>query len=138
VQTDAAGNFSIAAPGNAVLRLSFVGFEPIDVPVNNRNNITVNMSQAVSRLNEVVVVAYGSRRRGDLRGAVTSVSEKDFQKGFISSSEQLLQGKVPGLQITSGGGSAGGGSRIRIRGGASTQRKQRSVDRYCVVWLQGF
>jgi len=67
----------------------------------------------------VVVVAYGSRKKGDLTGAVTSVSSKDFQKGFIPSSEQLLQGKVAGLQITSGGGSAGGGSKIRIRGGAS-------------------
>ncbi len=54
-----------------------------------------------------------------MTGAVTSVSAKDFQKGFIPSPEQLLQGKVAGLQITSGGGSAGGGSKIRIRGGAS-------------------
>jgi iron complex outermembrane receptor protein len=58
-------------------------------------------------------------RRGDLTGSITSVSAKDFQKGFIPSSEQLLQGKVAGLQITSGGGFAGGGSKIRIRGGAS-------------------
>src|SRR4029077_11396028 len=58
-------------------------------------------------------------RRADLTGAVTSVSSKDFQKGNINSPEQLLQGKVAGLQVTSGGGSAGGGSKIRIRGGAS-------------------
>lgn len=67
----------------------------------------------------MVVVAYGTRRRGDLTGSVTAVTSKDFQKGVITSSEQLLQGKVAGLQVTTGGGSAGGGSRIRIRGGAS-------------------
>jgi len=66
-----------------------------------------------------VVVAYGTRRKSDLTGAVTSVTAKEFQKGNIASSEQLLMGKVTGLQVTSSGGAAGGGSTIRIRGGAS-------------------
>ncbi len=70
-------------------------------------------------LSDVVVVAYGTRKKGDLTGAVTAVTSKDFQKGNIASADQLLQGKVSGLQITPGGGAPGGGSRIRIRSGAS-------------------
>ena len=61
------------------------------------------------------MVAYGTRKKSDLTGAVTQVSAKDFQKGNIASSEQLLQGKVAGLEVTTGGGSAGGGSRRRAR-----------------------
>ncbi|MEP6700808.1 MAG: SusC/RagA family TonB-linked outer membrane protein, partial [Bacteroidota bacterium] len=119
VQTDAEGNFSITASPNNTLVFTSVGFDSREVAINGKNVLNASLSQGNSRLNEVVVVAYGSRKRGDLTGAVTSVSSKDFQKGFIPSSEQLLQGKVAGLQITSGGGSAGGGSKIRIRGGAS-------------------
>lgn len=119
VQTDAEGNFSISASPNNTLVFTSVGFDSREVAINGKNVLNASLTRGNSRLNEVVVVAYGSRRRGDLTGAVTSVSAKDFQKGFIPSSEQLLQGKVAGLQITSGGGSAGGGSKIRIRGGAS-------------------
>lgn len=120
VQTGSDGSFKIAVPANAsTLLITSVGYEPQQVSVNGQSSINVSLVQTTSRLNDVVVVAYGSRRRGDLTGSITSVSSKDFQKGFIPSSEQLLQGKVAGLQITSGGGSAGGGSKIRIRGGAS-------------------
>ncbi len=119
-QTNTDGRYNIVVPANAsTLVISSVGFASQQVGINGKNSVDVSLVESTSRLNDVVVVAYGSRRRGDLTGAVTSVSAKDFQKGFIPSSEQLLQGKVAGLQITSGGGSAGGGSKIRIRGGAS-------------------
>ena len=96
-----------------------MGFVRQEVPIGGQSSINISLQAATSTLTDVVVVAYGTRRKADLTGAVTSVSSKDFQKGFIPSAEQLLQGKVAGLQVTSGGGSAGGGSRIRIRGGAS-------------------
>ncbi|MEI7964691.1 MAG: SusC/RagA family TonB-linked outer membrane protein [Chitinophagaceae bacterium] len=118
-QTDAEGNYKISAPGTATLVFTSVGFANLEVPVNNSTQVDVKLVVANQQMNEVVVVAYGTRRKSDLTGAVSSVSSKDFQKGVIASSEQLLQGKVAGLQITSGGGSAGGGSKIRIRGGAS-------------------
>ncbi|HWB24110.1 MAG TPA: SusC/RagA family TonB-linked outer membrane protein [Chitinophagaceae bacterium] len=118
-QTDIAGAFSINAPaGTTTLVISYVGFTTQEVPVGT-GAISVSLVQTSASLNDVVVVAYGTRKKGDLTGAVTSISEKDFQKGNITSAEQLLQGKVAGLQVTTGGGSAGGGSRIRIRGGAS-------------------
>ncbi len=119
VTTDAAGAYTITAATNApVLVFSSVGFNSQQVTAAN-GTASVKLVQSNTQLQDVVVVAYGTKRKGDLTGAVTSVSAKDFQKGNIASSEQLLQGKVAGLQITSGGGSAGGGSRIVIRGGAS-------------------
>ena len=96
------------------LVFSSIGFGTREMAING-DNLSVSLTAANTALNEVVVVAYGSRRKGDLTGAVTAISAKDFQKGAIASSEQLLLGKVAGLQVTSGGGSAGGGSRIRIR-----------------------
>jgi TonB-linked SusC/RagA family outer membrane protein len=114
------GAYTITVPADATtLVISSVGFGSQEIAISDRTTIDVALQSAANNMNEVVVVAYGSRRRGDLTGSVTAVSAKDFQKGFIPSPEQLLQGKVAGLQITSGGGSAGGGSRIRIRGGAS-------------------
>ncbi|MEO6489164.1 MAG: SusC/RagA family TonB-linked outer membrane protein [Ferruginibacter sp.] len=120
VQTGTDGSFRVSAPENAsTLIFTSVGFAPQEVSIGGRNAISVSLVQADQKLDEVVVVAYGTRRKSDLTGAVTQVNAKDFQKGNINSSEQLLQGKVAGLEITTNGGEAGGGSRIRIRGGAS-------------------
>lgn len=120
VQTQADGTYTISVPADATtLVFSSVGFATQEILIEGKTSVDVSLVISNASLGEVVVVAYGTRRRGDLTGAVTSVSSKDFQKGNINSPEQLLQGKVAGLQITSGGGSAGGGSRIRIRGGAS-------------------
>ncbi|MEP7319230.1 MAG: SusC/RagA family TonB-linked outer membrane protein, partial [Panacibacter sp.] len=118
-QTNADGIFKLSAPSSAkTLVVSYIGYTLQEVAIGN-GETNVSLAAAAVALNDVVVVAYGTRKKGDLTGSVTSVSAKDFQKGNIASSEQLLQGKVAGLQITSGGGSAGGGSKIRIRGGAS-------------------
>ncbi len=118
-QTDSAGIFKIKVPNlPATLVFTSVGFANQEA-IANGNTLNISLVQTSTALGEVIVIAYGTTKKGDLTGAVTSVGIKDFQKGVINSSEQLLQGKVAGLQITSGGGSAGGGSRIRIRGGAS-------------------
>lgn len=118
-QTGNDGVFKIKVTATTTtLVVSYSGYTETEITINGEV-ANVTLQAANSNLNEVVVVAYGTRKKGDLTGAVTSVSSKDFQKGNISSPEQLLQGKVAGLQVTTGGGSAGGGSRIRIRGGAS-------------------
>jgi len=117
-QTGVDGSFRLNAPaGTTTLVVSYVGYATQEVPASG--TVSVSLVQVSTSLNDIVVVAYGTRKKGDLTGSVTSVSEKDFQKGNITSAEQLLQGKVAGLAITTGGGSAGGGSKIRIRGGAS-------------------
>ncbi|PZR28040.1 MAG: SusC/RagA family protein [Citrobacter freundii] len=119
-QSGTDGTYRLSVPASAnVLEFSSVGYGTQEVNIDNRTTIDVKMDINNTSLGEVVVIAYGTRRKSDLTGSVTSITSKDFQKGNIASSEQLLQGKVAGLQVTTGGGSAGGGSRIRIRGNAS-------------------
>jgi iron complex outermembrane receptor protein len=118
-QTNAAGIFKIKVPVSATtLVISSVGYGSQEVAIAG-GDIAVKLNPTSASLNDVIVIAYGTKKKSDLTSAVTSVSAKDFQKGAIASSEQLLQGKVAGLQVTTGGGSAGGGSTIRIRGGSS-------------------
>ena len=119
-QTGADGSFRITAPANSSrLVFSSVGYAAQEVSISGKSSVSISLEQTDQKLDEIVVVAYGTRKKTDLTGAVTQVNAKDFQKGNIASSEQLLQGKVAGLEVTTGGGSAGGGSKIRIRGGAS-------------------
>ena len=119
-QTNAAGQFqlTVAASVNTLV-FSSVSFTTQEVSIQGVNSVSVTLASAATTMGDVVVVAYGTRRKTDLTGSVTAVTAKDFQKGNINSAEQLLVGKVAGLSITTGGGAAGGGSRIRIRGGAS-------------------
>ena len=118
VQTNADGNFKIKVPASATtLVISSIGYAGQEIAIADES-LSIKMVQQ-SKTDELVVVAYGTRKKTDLTGSVTAVSSKDFQKGAIASSEQLLQGKVPGLQITSGGGQPGGGSSLHIRGQAS-------------------
>ncbi|MBL0356361.1 MAG: SusC/RagA family TonB-linked outer membrane protein [Chitinophagaceae bacterium] len=119
-QTGGDGTFKITVPANSsTLVFTSVGYSSQDAVIGAGAVVNVTLVESSQQLTDVVVVAYGTRKKTDLTGAVTQVSAKDFQKGNNNSAEQLLQGKVAGLQVTSGGGSAGGGSRIRIRGGAS-------------------
>ena len=122
--TDEEGFYTLeTAPGDVTLSVSSVGFVTQNEVVNvlpgvmMTKNFTLLTDEQL--LEELVVVAYGTKKKEDLTGSVTSVTTKDFQKGQISSPEQLLTGKVAGLQITNGGGAAGTGSRIRIRSGSS-------------------
>ncbi len=119
-QTGTDGSFRISAPANAsALIFTSIGYATLETAISGKSAVNVSLVQADQKLEEVVVVAYGTRKKTDLTGAVTQVTAKDFQKGNIASTEQLLVGKVAGLEVTTGGGSAGGGSKIRIRGGAS-------------------
>lgn len=118
--TDAGGNFRLAVPdNNAVLVISSVGFSETEVVVGAQTDLSITMTSSQGTLNEVVVVGYGTQRKRDLSGAVATVSSKDFVKGAIQTPEQLIAGKVAGVQITPNSGAPGSGSRIRIRGGAS-------------------
>lgn len=117
-QTNADGTYNITVPSaNSVLVFTSVGYTRQELASGSA--ATVSLVQSNQQLDDIVVVAYGTRRKSDLTGSVASVGVKDFQKGNINSTEQLLVGKVAGLEVTTGGGAAGGGSRIRIRGGAS-------------------
>ncbi len=120
VQSTNDGLFSIKAPASASrLVISSVGFASSEVAITGNSVEVILTPGAVANLNEVVVVGYGTARKRDLTGAVNTVSAKDFQKGNITTPEQLIAGKVPGVAITSNGGQPGSGSTIRIRGGSS-------------------
>ncbi|MCW3082209.1 SusC/RagA family TonB-linked outer membrane protein [Segetibacter sp.] len=119
-QTGADGTFSFKVPeGASALTISSVGFAPKEVSIATAGTVNVTLAAASTALSEVVVVGYGTQRKRDVTGAIATVTEKEFQKGNITSPEQMIAGKVAGVQITSSGGAPGSGSRILIRGGAS-------------------
>lgn len=119
IVTDANGEFKINVGANAVLSISFVGFKTQDVEVGSRSFIAVVMETDVTSLSEVVVVGYGQQEKKDVTGVVAAVDEKNFNKGVIVSPDQLLNGKVAGVQITPADGQPGSGGNVRIRGGTS-------------------
>ncbi len=119
--SDASGNYRIAVPDRAVLVFSFVGYTSQEVTVGNQSVINVSLTEDNQTLNEVVVIGYGSVKKKDATGAVNVIGTKDFNKGIITSPEQLMQGRVPGVAITQNSGEPGGGINIRIRGTSSVR-----------------
>ncbi len=118
--TDLDGNYSLTVPqGTTELQFSYVGYEMQIITIPTGNVLNVQMRPDALSLKDVVVIGYGTQRKSDLTGSISSVSSKDFNTGLISSPEQLINGKVSGVQIMSNSGSPTGGSTIRIRGGAS-------------------
>ncbi len=117
VLTDANGRFSInVRDGNAVLVVSFVGYSTLEVPVANSETVTISLKATASDLGEVVVVGYGTQNRRDVTGSVKTLKSEAFNKGIINSPQQLLQGKVAGVNVTSATGEPGGALGITIRG----------------------
>ena len=117
--TNVGGDFSITVPASAkVLAVSAVGYEDQDVPID-ADNLSILLVASTSSLDEVVVVGYGTARKKDITGAVASVKAKDFNQGVIASPDQLLQGKVSGLEITNNSGQPGAATTIKIRGNNS-------------------
>lgn len=117
--TDIDGLFSIKVEPNSALIFSYVGFNNKEIKVSSSEDVKIILEEDSKLLDEVVVIGYGSVKKKDMTGSISAIGEKDFAKGVATSPAQLLSGKVAGVQITSNGGRAGGGSRIRIRGGAS-------------------
>ncbi|WP_348824526.1 SusC/RagA family TonB-linked outer membrane protein [Flavobacterium aestuarii] len=112
------GKYQIQANQNDVLVFSFMGYRKTEMTVSKSETINVRLSEENQKLNEVVVIGYGSTKLKSATASVTAVMAKDFNKGNIVTAENLLTGRVAGLSITTGG-DPGSGSTIRIRGGAS-------------------
>jgi iron complex outermembrane receptor protein len=121
--TKADGSYSLSVPANAsALIFSSVGFKTEQISIVGKSIIDLAMeTSAGANLSEVVVTGYGTSRKKDLTGAVSSVKAKDFNKGVVTSPDQLIQGKVAGLQMTNNSGQPGGGATIRIRGSSSVR-----------------
>ncbi|QNL22390.1 SusC/RagA family TonB-linked outer membrane protein [Hyphobacterium sp. CCMP332] len=116
--TDFEGNYSIDAPSEATLVFNYLGYEPQEISVSNQTSIDVQMSTETEVLQEVVVVGYGVVEKGDVTGVIKKVDEEQFNKGMISTPQNLISGKVAGVQV-SGSGEPGGNATIRIRGATS-------------------
>lgn len=118
--SDVNGNFSLSVGGeNSVLVLSFIGYTTQEVPVGNKTTINVQLQPDTRTLNEVVVVGYGTVKKSDLTGAVSSVKAEELMAYPAIDAVQSLQGRAAGVNITSTNGAPGSEMKIRIRGGTS-------------------
>jgi TonB-dependent starch-binding outer membrane protein SusC len=120
-QTDANGMFKLTlpGPGSFTLQVSYLGFETKEVPVNSESVINIALRENVSSLDEVVVIGYGTARRGDLAGAVGSIKGKDIERTPVSNIAEAITGRIAGVQVTTLDGSPGSDIIIRVRGGNS-------------------
>lgn len=118
--TDLDGKYSITASPTATLVFSFIGFSNQEIPVKDQTVINVTMGSNNKQLNEVVVVGYGTQRRGDVTSAIATVSTRDVSSRPIVNSSEILDGKAPGVQVFNASGAPGGGAfSVRIRGASS-------------------
>lgn len=114
--TDSNGEYKVTVSDNATLVFSFVGYKSQEIVVSSQSVINVVLATDITSLQEIVVVGYGQQEKKDVTGSVVAVGTKDFNKGIMSSPQDMLVGKVAGVQITSADGSPGASSTIRIRG----------------------
>ncbi|MDQ2720249.1 MAG: SusC/RagA family TonB-linked outer membrane protein [Bacteroidota bacterium] len=120
VRTGTDGTFSINVPSNAKqLQISYVGSETQRVDITSSSNVSVSLVNSSQALTDVVVIGYGSARKRDLTGAVASIQAKDFNKGVLASPDQLLTGKVAGLEVSVNSGQPGAATTVKIRGNNS-------------------
>lgn len=117
--TNADGKFQLRASSGETLLVSYVGYIGQEVILTAQSTITIAMEPSTETLEGVVVIGYGKQRKSDATGSVTAISSDDFNKGAITSPQQLIIGKTSGVHITDGGGAPGEGAVIRIRGGSS-------------------
>ena len=120
VQTDINGHFSLYLPkANAVIKVTFMGYLPEKISLKGQTKIDVKLTSDIKRLDEVVVVGYGTVRKSDLTGSIASVSSKTFLDQPTSSANSVLSGRAPGVTVRRTNGAPGEGSTIRIRGANS-------------------
>ena len=115
--TDIDGNFSIKADKGATVTVSYVGYEQAKVSVSN--NMVITLQEDNQSLKEVVVIGYGVARKNDLTGSVTAIKPDDKNHGLQTNAQDMIQGKIAGVNVTSNDGTPGAGARIRVRGGSS-------------------
>lgn len=121
-QTDVDGSYRVSvSSATATLVFSSVGFVTKEVSIDGQTVVNVSLESKGGDLNEIVVIGYGSARKRDLTGATSSVSEKQFNRGIVTSPDQLIQGKATGVQIVSASGAPNAAISVRIRGNASVR-----------------
>jgi TonB-linked SusC/RagA family outer membrane protein len=127
VKTGQNGEYSILAKSGDILEFSFVGFVTYQVKVSNQTLLNYTLVASISKLDEVVVIGYGTAKRKDLTGAISSVSGKDLASVPVANAAQALQGKLPGVNVTSQDGRPGASVSIRVRGGGSVSQSNEPL-----------
>lgn len=117
--TDFDGNYALEMSEGETLVISYLGYTTQEIVFTGQSNIDITLVEDAAQLDEVVLIGYGATTKQDATGAVEKVSAGDFNQGAIVAPQQLIAGKAAGVRVTSGGGAAGEGGQIRIRGGAS-------------------
>lgn len=115
--TDIDGNFTLNADKKSTIEVTYIGYEPVKMQAGQ--NLTIHLKNTSSTLNEVVVIGYGAVKKSDLTGSVTSLKPDSKNKGLVVNAQDMLSGKVAGVNVTSNSGEPGVGTQIRIRGGSS-------------------
>ena len=119
VSTDFDGKYQIDVPANSTLVFSFIGFTTQEVVVGSKTTINIKLSESSNELDEVVVIGYGTQKKGDVNGSISSVKAKDLQDLKQVNIDQMLQGKAAGVSVTSNNGQPGSAVSIRVRGTTS-------------------
>ena len=114
--TEFDGNFMLDVPAKSVLVISYIGYVTQEVPTAGKNSLEIVLKEDTKTLDEVVVIGYGTQRKGDVTSSVASVKADNFVKGAVKDVGQLIQGKVAGLAITNPNGDPTGSTQIRLRG----------------------
>ncbi len=114
--TDFDGNFSINVTKDAIILVSYVGYVPQEIKVGNKTHLDIVIKEDNQVLDEVVVVGYGTMKKSDMTGAISSVNGSDLAKRTTTNPAEALQGKIAGVNITKSGGNAGAGVSVKIRG----------------------
>lgn len=117
--TDLDGQFTLSVPKNATLVITSVGYKTQEVPVAGKTSLQVVLTEDTEVLDEVVVVGYGTMRKVDLTGSVGSVTGDKLKESIIVNADQMLQGRVAGVQVSANSGAPGAAASIRIRGASS-------------------
>ncbi|KAA3438688.1 SusC/RagA family TonB-linked outer membrane protein [Rufibacter hautae] len=119
VMTDVNGKYQLSAPANAVLVFSYIGYTPQEVLVGNQSQINIRLKADRQVLEEVVVIGYGTQKKGDVTSAVAGVDREDFVQGAVRDAAQLVQGKVAGLRVNTPSGDPNASTQINLRGMSS-------------------
>lgn len=120
VSSDENGKFSIEASNGDIIIVSYLGFDDQEFTYNGEGSLNFSLAKpTTNQLDEVVVIGYGTAKKSDVTGAVNKIGEDDFNKGSITSAQELITGKIAGVVVTSAGGAPGDGQNIIIRGNSS-------------------
>ena len=117
--TNLDGQFTISVPSNATLVVKYLGYLSVEVPVSGKKNLVIQLKENSIALGEVVAIGYGVVKKNDATGSITAIKPDKINKGLTTNAQDMITGKIAGVNVTSGGGTPGGGATIRIRGGSS-------------------